>query len=496
MITAHQRPVSVLFLFVALAASGIIVYFQVAREMNYILIGVIGIVVFFICFFNVRISLSLLIVSMLLSPEIMIGETTKREITIRFEDILLFIMTIGWLIRIAIYKDIGFMLKNPLNLPIVFYSAAAIVSTLLGSIYGHVSPLSGFFFVLKIIEYFFLFSIIVNFVREEQEVNQLLTLMLIVGGIICIYGLFQVMIGGDISAPFEGEQGEKNTLGGYLVLLGAVVTGILMHTDSHNERNLLIVLLVMLVPLLLFSLSRGSWFSSIVTAVALFFVTKQKNVYIIILLLFIIIFPLIVPGPVQERFAYTYSQRIEPGQITIGSLRLDTSTSARLLSYIRVLKNMYRHLFFGFGVTGFSFVDGQFFRTLSEMGIIGLTLLIWMLVRLHNLIRKAMKIGHSPRLQGMAIGFYAAFWGMIAHAMSANTLIIVRIAEPFWCLAGLTIIYLLHGEWKHQEEMESGESFIGRKLPYNFPAGSNSLRLEHRMNARKGKQPHPVKHKE
>jgi hypothetical protein len=42
----------------------------------------------------------------------------------------------------------------------------------------------------------------------------------------------------------------------------------------------------------------------------------------------------------------------------------------------------------------------------------------------------------------MAMGFYAGFWGLMSHAVSANTFMIVRISEPFWCLAGLTVIMM------------------------------------------------------
>jgi hypothetical protein len=57
------------------------------------------------------------------------------------------------------------------------------------------------------------------------------------------------------------------------------------------------------------------------------------------------------------------------------------------------------------------------------------------------MIRKTMHTEiASPRLRGMVIGFYAGFWGLMAHAVSANTFLIVRISEPFWCLAGLTVI--------------------------------------------------------
>jgi hypothetical protein len=96
-------------------------------------------------------------------------------------------------------------------------------------------------------------------------------------------------------------------------------------------------------------------------------------------------------------------------------------------------------------------MDGQFFRTLVETGILGLATFIWMLSRVHTMVRQS--IAHLPggRLQGMAIGMLAGFWGMMGHALSANTFIIVRISEPFWCLVGLTVVCL----YAHNEDVAS-----------------------------------------
>jgi hypothetical protein len=106
-----------------------------------------------------------------------------------------------------------------------------------------------------------------------------------------------------------------------------------------------------------------------------------------------------------------------------------------------VFQQFSAHAFFGYGITGFYFIDGQFFRTLVELGLFGLAALIWLLFGVHMMIWRTMRTEiASPRLRGMVIGFYAGFWGLMAHAISANTFLIVRISEPFWCLAGLTVI--------------------------------------------------------
>jgi hypothetical protein len=108
-----------------------------------------------------------------------------------------------------------------------------------------------------------------------------------------------------------------------------------------------------------------------------------------------------------------------------------------------ILHRFTEHAIFGFGMTGFGFIDGQFFRTLIELGLAGLTAFFVLLGATHRLLRRSLHLPVSQRLQGLVAGLYAGFWGLIAHALSANTFIITRIAEPFWCMAGLVVVMSL-----------------------------------------------------
>jgi len=54
-------------------------------------------------------------------PEIAVGGAPQREISIRMDDLLIIVISLGWLARSAFYKDLGLFIKTPLNKVILSY---------------------------------------------------------------------------------------------------------------------------------------------------------------------------------------------------------------------------------------------------------------------------------------------------------------------------------------------------------------------------------------
>ena len=206
---------------------------------------VFGFLIVLVAFTSVPASLFLLIGSMLLSPEIAVGRVDGRgvgvrELSLRVDDILLAIIGFSWLVKTIIYRDLALFRETPINRPIVYYMLVCVLATLVGVIAGRVRPLTGFFFILKYFEYFFVFFMVVNHVSTKQQVVSLVTALLAICFVISVYAIAQIPSGQRASAPFEGESGEPNTLGGYLVFIMAIVTGTLpsleVRTDSSRAR--------------------------------------------------------------------------------------------------------------------------------------------------------------------------------------------------------------------------------------------------------------------
>ena len=109
---------------------------------------IIVLLIFVCVFLWPEAGLYLLIFSMLLSPEIIVGNIGQkanldRGFTLRLEDFLLVFIGLSWFARNAIDKTTGLFRKTPLNQPIAAYILACFLATLWGKITGDVKGMLG-----------------------------------------------------------------------------------------------------------------------------------------------------------------------------------------------------------------------------------------------------------------------------------------------------------------------------------------------------------------
>ena len=406
--------------------------------------GMTALVLFAVSFVNIEFGLYVLILSMLLSPEFGAadthGSTLRRGITLRYEDFLLVVIGASWFAKNAVHKELGLFLRTPLNRGIALYIVTCVLSTGFGIMVGRVSPSTGFLFVLKYFEYFIVYFMMVNHVESPGQVKRFVFLLFFTCFIVSILGIMQIPGGGRVSAPFEGEVGEPNTFGGYLTFMAMIAAGIFTQVRDFKVRQALVVLLVFIIPPLLFTQSRASYLAVVVSVLALGFMMEKRAIIVGVMTVGLFLSPLFMPRAVIDRVLFTIKQPVESGQIRVGGVRLDTSTSARLLSWQEAFADWTRKPFFGYGVTGYKFMDAQFPRVLAETGILGLAAFLYLLFSVWKMAVNHLRVLKTPYYRGLTIGFIAGFVGLIVHSLGANTFIIVRIMEPFWFFAGIIFV--------------------------------------------------------
>lgn len=403
-----------------------------------------AVALFALSFLNIEFGLYVLVFSMLLSPEITVGQTgggsLGRGVTLRLEDFLLVLIGFSWFAKTAVKKELGLFLKTPLNRPILCYVLACVISTGFGIMAGRVDPKTGLFYVLKYVEYFVVFFMMVNHVRSVEQIKRFVFCLCLTCFIVAVIGILEIPGGERVSAPFEGETGEPNTFGGYLIFMAAIAGGLFAKAAKTRNRHLLLLLLAVIIPPFLYAKSRSSYLAVIPTLMVLGYFMEKRVIVIGLTVVAMVISPLFLPDTVKDRILFTFTQEKESGQVAVGGVRLDTSTSARLNSWKEALSDWTRQPIIGHGVTGYKFVDAQFPKVLTETGIVGLMAFLYLLFAIGKTAVVNLRGLETPFFRGLTIGFIAGFAGLLVHAVGANTFIIVRIMEPFWFFAGIMTV--------------------------------------------------------
>ena len=449
--TGDLRAWSVLGVILALVATAAYIISEFTPTTG-LVIGLSALVIL-VAMINIDVALYLLIVSMLLGPQVVAFEAAgtrlaSRGLTLRLDDLLLVVIGLLWLARIAIYSDLGVFTKTPLNRQIAWYTFACILSTGVGMIFGRVEFLTGSLFTLKYIEYFLVYFLAANNLKNRTQVRNYTVALLVTCLIVSLIGIIQVPTEGRASAPFEGSSEgaraantEPNSFGGYLVLMLALSLGLLVTQESKKVKLALFSLAVIVLFTIGTTLSRSSYFALIPLYCSLLFFSKRRTSLLIGGVLTVAIFLTIAPQAFLDRIVFTYTQPREVGQVLVGQLHFDTSTSTRIRNWHTVFTEGWpQHPILGWGVTGYGLVDSQYPRSLAEIGTVGFAAFLWLIVSLFRFAKDYYKRATDPLLKGVALGFLAGHIAILTHAVGANSFIIVRIMEPYWFLAAIVMM--------------------------------------------------------
>ena len=413
--------------------------------MDFVFVLLVAFAVFVVVFVKTELGLYLVIFSMLLSPEITTGSgglAEGRRVIVRTEDLVLLVVAFSWLAKTAVNKELGLTLKTPLNRPIMAYVAVTVIATLIGYATGTVKGPSAFFYVLKYVEYFVVYYMVANNLGDRAQAWRLVVAAFLTGAIVSVIGAAQIPSGQRVSAPFEGTEGEPNTLGGYLLFLMALAGGIALETQRVRVRVTCLALLALMALPFAYTLSRASFLAVPFVLIALGFLSTRRRTLVAALVLLLVASPLIgvtLPKPVVNRILYTFEPEAGSATVKLGKIAFDPSTSARLISMQQAFQAWLRRPFLGYGVTGAGFMDAQYARTLVEVGVIGLAVFLWLVWSVLKGSLGTLRTLRDPDERGLALGFLAGTVALLVHAIGANTFIIVRIMEPFWFFAAVII---------------------------------------------------------
>lgn len=448
-----QLTLSLIFIFISI----LIVKYALNYSPYKLLIIFFSFFILFITFNYPLKSVIFLIFSMLLSPEIAVGAVSGKAVVVRYDDVLLILIFLVWLIRTALIKREPFLIKTPIQLPLLLYTSVYVISTLLGIIGGRLNWEKAFFYVLKYIEYYMMYFMIVNMLKEEKDYYRYIKYMFYVLLIVIAYSYYYYANAtGDLvrtTAPFEAPLGnpkesEPASLGGYYLLAMGVMLALL---SEIKGGKFLIVLLsfIFLYPSFLLTFSRASYMGFITLFLVFVIFVKKRKFFFLMGAFFVFLITFFLPGlgeKVRARIEYTY-KGLEAKNIVVtpfGKITLEDSAYQRYQSIERVVLNVLpNHPFLGAGVTGVGLGDNQYSLVLGETGIIGFVLFVWLIYSILNMSFKVYNKSDNLYERSVAFGVFCSIFAFLVQGFGVNTFIIVRIMEPFWfCVALVSLEYL------------------------------------------------------
>lgn len=429
-------------------------------------VSVIAVTTAFFAFFSSKASLLFLVFSMLLSPELSLGGVGGREIVVRYDDIFLIMVFFSWLARSAVFKKEGAFAKSPITKPLLFYTLVYILSTSFGVLRADIEYKKAFFYVLKYVEYYMLYFMTINILKDEKDFSRYLKYAWLVLLIVIAYSYYYYFnaTGENIraSAPFEAplnspKESEPASLGGYYIVAFSML---LAFASEVSGKALLFsgFTAVFMYQSLLYTFSRASYLGFLFSFIFFLIFSAKRRIFFILAAVLGIIFTLTLPGVsdrVENRIKSTYSgtEAIHAINTPFGEIKLEESAWLRYYSIKNVLESVLpRYPVMGRGVTGIGLGDNQYALVIGETGLVGLGAFIWLMISLFNVFYSVYRRGADTVSRTLGLGLLCALAGLLVQGLGVNTFIIVRIMEPFWFLTALASLAYIRIEGDKKDE--------------------------------------------
>ena len=414
------------------------------------------------------------LVSLIIFTPLAFGTVQVWSITI--VHLITLAMLAAWLIKMTALGKFRLM-KTPLDIPILLFLGIATVTTLT-SIYPYASKIEFY----KIASYVLLYYLVVNNIRSKPQIRRIVTLVVIVGTSLAIYGLYNYFSGiekiytldkkyylGMLTSTYVNH----NHIGGYFELAIPLGIGLLLASRYLPGRTkkgkipplpvspmLLVAATFIMITALVFTYSRGTWIgflgSMIVLGMIISFRFKifrdwsrlKKWGTLAVLALIIISALLLMPDKVKQRAGTMF--KFQEGKVTFNV----ASTGGRLIVYQNTLQMIKDRPILGTGLGTFIYtypkyrppgfrifmnaVHNDYLQYGQEMGIFGLGSFVLLLALFFKKNLSLLKNLKDKYLQSLTLGFLVSITAIAIHSLGDFNLQIPANALLFWIILALS----------------------------------------------------------
>lgn len=419
------------------------------------------------CYFP-RFGLIVLLFFILISTDMPIGQGSgmSRSITVRLEDVILILVSGGWLLNRARTRSLSIIKECPLYFPIMMMTIVIVIATIIGFFQGTVSPLLGFFFALKRLEYFWLFFMILNIMESEKEAKIGIRVLLVVSIVVATIGIAQFFFfpvneltegGATATAGF----GRANTMGDFLLIIIGVTLGFSVTSENSKFAAFNTALLMFFLLAILLTKSRGAYVSIPPLLLVVYFISRNKRIlYAIALggtLTLMTIAVMKYDFGLLSKLLSKHEEDISSQFTSIADFSTqgtagDPSMRSRVNAWETSIDQILEYPFFGqgCGAKRLGYADCQYVRELLETGIIGFFVFMYMNAMIFFFMFKLHHNTADSFTKGLTLGFMGSQVGVMVHGVTMSNFYTIFNMETFWFVIACVCV-LYYYELKNME---------------------------------------------
>jgi len=245
-------------------------------------------------------------------------------------------------------------------------------------------------------------------ITDKKFLEKFVLAMILGGTVTACLGIYQHLIQG-VERSYA-TLNNPNILASYLILIIPIVFSLLFYTPKRGEKILLTFSLITMVICLIFTSSRTGWLALIGAMSFLLLIEKKRRVAISLTLIIIIAISLLIPS-VKTRLGTIFDldfsankERIYGAKSAIQMIKDYPLTGTGINTFYHIypqyqLPEAKVHLVHAHNI---------FLQIGAEMGLFGLAVFLWLLIRVLKIGWKSLKKIRDNYLQALVIGLLAS----------------------------------------------------------------------------------------
>lgn len=307
-----------------------------------------------------------------------------------------------------------------------------------------------------------LYFLALNVIKKEDQQKFLVVLMSIVVLLLAIRSYRNFSGGASfqydkrVGGPFEAVGLGANHFGAFIAHYCSVFLGLFLFENKKKWKGLFLATTLYGLHPLFFSYSRGAYLAAL--GVVTFFGVLKKRSLLALVIVILLVWQTLLPASVVDRIMMTETPEGE----------IEHSAGGRILLWDLALDLFKANPVFGIGFAGYSMsaggaviatgetlpenqdVHNYYMRTLCEQGIIGISILLFILYRAFRSGWHLFKMGQVPFQKGLGFGFMGCVVAVAITNMFGDRWSYFALGGYFWIFWGLADRAVINSQVKAQ----------------------------------------------